>query len=120
MVDCRYVGRYNEVHIDEKWFYLTKEKRKYILAPGEQAPNRTVQHKSHITKVMFLSAIARPRKDTVANQMWDGKLGIWPIGEWKPAVNNSVNRPAGTMEWHDISVTKDVYRHFLLYQDDVY
>ena len=46
--------------------------------------------------------------------MWDGKLGLWPIGHWAPAQRSSVNRPAGTMVWQDESVTKEVYRRLLL------
>ena len=39
---------------------------------------------------MFLCAQARPRWDNNANQMWDGKIGIWPIGEYVPAARTSV------------------------------
>ena len=69
-----------DVHVDEKWFYLTKNKWPYILAPGEQAPERSIQHKSHIEKVMFLNAQAQPCHDTDKNQYWDGKIGVWPDG----------------------------------------
>ena len=46
--------------------------------------------------------------------MWDGKIGIWPIGEYIPAVRNSVNRPAGTPVWKNQSVDKNRYRALLL------
>ena len=46
--------------------------------------------------------------------MWDGKIGIWPIGEYKAAQRGSVNRPAGTMEWHNKNICMDVYRQLLL------
>ena len=28
---------------------------------------------------MFLCALARPQYDHTNNQMWDGKIGIWPF-----------------------------------------
>ena len=71
-------GCYDMVHVDEKWFYLTSDNEVYILAAGEEPPVRKTRHKSFITKVMFLSAQARPRM--VKGKMWDGKIGIWPIG----------------------------------------
>ena len=51
-----------EVHIDEKWFYLCRDGASYILVTDEEEPpERYVKHKSHIEKVMFLCAQARPR-----------------------------------------------------------
>jgi hypothetical protein len=64
--------------------------------------------------VMFLCAQARPRWDEHANEMWDGKFGIWPIGEYEPAERMSVNRPAGTPVWKNKSVNKNRYRALLL------
>ena len=51
-----YEDLYDEIHIDEKWFYLTRDGEAYILVDGEVLPHRTCKHKSHITKVMFLCA----------------------------------------------------------------
>jgi hypothetical protein len=51
----------NEVHIDEKWFNLVQDGGKYILAADEVDPALvSVAHKSHVTKLLFLSAVARP------------------------------------------------------------
>ena len=77
-------------------------------------PKRCVKHKSHITKVMFLCAVARLRFNTSANSWWDGKLGIWPIGDWEPAQRGSKNRPKGTLVWKNKTVTKVVYRDLLI------
>ncbi|RHY01444.1 hypothetical protein DYB36_012473 [Aphanomyces astaci] len=60
--------------------------------------------KSHITKVMFLVAVARPRNG------WDGKIGCWEITERVPAVRKSRNRPARSEVLRSVTVTKDVYR----------
>ncbi len=70
-----YKDFYDCVDVDEKWFYLTKEKENYILTIADddddndddadkenEAPReRKVKSRNHITKVMFLCAQARPR-----------------------------------------------------------
>ena len=63
---------------------------------------------------MFLCAVVRPRFNTSANCWWDGKLGIWPIGDWEPAQRGSKNRPKGTLVWKNKTVTKVVYRDLLM------
>ncbi|KAK1629449.1 hypothetical protein QYE76_003764 [Lolium multiflorum] len=40
----------NIVHIDEKWFDMTKRSRKYYLLPEEQDPVRTIHNKNSIGK----------------------------------------------------------------------
>ena len=52
-----------QVHVDEKWFYLTKINHRIYLVPGEVGPTRQVQSKRFIPKVMFLAAVAEPRKN---------------------------------------------------------
>ena len=69
------------IHIDEKWFYLTKDGQRFIIAADEEEPYRHVQHKSFLTKIMFLCVVARPRYDTNKNAWFDGKIGIWPNWE---------------------------------------
>jgi hypothetical protein len=101
------------VHLDEKWFYVSKDNERFILADDEPEPNRTVAHKSHIKKVMFLCAVARPRWNNTTNSWWDGKLGIWPIGTVGEAKKKSVNRDKGEPVWNQHNVTKDVYRNLL-------
>ena len=51
------------LHTDEKWFDLTKKKRTYYLSREETNPERNIQSKNIIGKVMFLCAVARPRRD---------------------------------------------------------
>ena len=63
----------NIVHIDEKWFYLRRIKNSYYLGKGEPTPYRFVKSKRFISKVMFLTAVARPRYDYKMRKMWDGK-----------------------------------------------
>ena len=59
---------------------------------------------------MLLCAVARPCFNPCANCWWDGKLGIWPIGEWILAKWKSVNRPNGTLVWKNKMVTQQVYQ----------
>ncbi|KAF0697191.1 Aste57867_12111 [Aphanomyces stellatus] len=100
---------FNVVHVDEKWFYMTKLRRRFYMWHDEdQPPPRQLQSKSHITKVMFLVAVARPRHS------WDGKVGCWPFLHETVALRKSVNRPAGTVIIKPTNVTKDVYRHYLI------
>ena len=102
------------IHLDEKWFFLTREKEHYFLVSDEKNPKHCVKHKSHITKVRFLCAVARLRFNTSANSWWDGKLGIWPIGDWEPAKQGSKNRPKGTLVGKNKMVTKDIYKDLLI------
>jgi hypothetical protein len=47
----QFKGMFDRVHVDEKWFFLTKDQQKYYLAHDEEAPVRTVRHKKHVVKV---------------------------------------------------------------------
>jgi len=69
---------YDEVHVDEKWFNITQVCRRLYTTPNEENPERQTKHKSHIMKVMFLAAAARPRFNAEGNCTFEGKLGIWP------------------------------------------
>jgi hypothetical protein len=66
-----------EVHVDEKWFFITKKDQKYYVTQGEKRTARRIKNKLHITKVMFLTAVARPRFDSAGNCTFDGKIGMW-------------------------------------------
>jgi hypothetical protein len=113
-VQHKFDGQYNKVHIDEKWFWLSKDGKKYILVEGEEAPKRNVKHKKYMSKVMFLCAIARPRYDYTKNCWWDGKLGMWPIGYYDKAQRSSVNRPAGTRVWKNQNMDFAVFRMMII------
>lgn len=101
------------VHLDEKWFYLAKEKQRFYLAEHEEDPHTTVKNKNYIVKVMFLVAVARPRWDPRQHKVWDGKIGLWPFAIYEPAERSSKNRPAGTLELKTYAVTRDIYRQCL-------
>ncbi|XP_059295716.1 uncharacterized protein LOC132049075 [Lycium ferocissimum] len=76
-----FIDMYNYVHMDEKWFFLTKKSAKFYLLPEEEEPNpyRSCKSKNYITKVMFMSAVARPRFDEDGVQLFSGKIGIFPF-----------------------------------------
>jgi len=105
---------YDSVHVDEKWFFISEASLRMYLAPGEERPERAVTHKSHILKVMFLVATARPRYDVNGICTFDGKIGCWPFVESVVAQRASVNRPAGTLETKNVSVSKAKYREFMI------
>jgi len=89
-----------------------RDNESYILVTDEEEPpERFVKHKSHITKVMFLCAMARPRR--LPDRWWDGKIGIWPIGFCRAAMRDSVNRPAGTQLFEAESIDMDKHRNML-------
>jgi hypothetical protein len=48
---------FNQVHIDEKWFFVCQETLRLYLTEGEVPPIRRVGHKSHIEKVMFCALL---------------------------------------------------------------
>ena len=102
------------IHIDEKWFYLMKDGQRFIIAAHEEEPYRHVQHKSFLTKIMFLCAVARPRYDTRRNAWFDGKIGIWPIGKWEPAKRSSKKRAKGMPVWKNQCITRDIYHKYLI------
>ncbi|KAI3871432.1 hypothetical protein MKX03_030775, partial [Papaver bracteatum] len=88
-----FIDMLDRIHIDEKWFYIT----------------RRAQNKTCITKIMFLTAVARPRLGL------DGKIGIWPFVVKEAAKRSSKNRKAGTMETKAMKyVDKEVMRHFFI------
>ncbi|ETV98678.1 hypothetical protein H310_08781 [Aphanomyces invadans] len=96
----------DRVHIDEKWFYITMVNRRYYLWHDEAIPVRKCSSKRHIIKVMFLTAVARPRFDHAKKAMWDGKIGMWPFVTQAPAQRASKNRDRGTMITTPTTVTK--------------
>ena len=63
---------------------------------------------------MFLCAVARPHFNPSVNSWWDGKLGIWPIGDWEPVKRKTKNWPEGMLVWKNKMVTKEVYRELLI------
>ncbi|XP_026415839.1 uncharacterized protein LOC113311209 [Papaver somniferum] len=93
-------GMYDRIHIDEKWFYMSKTTQKYYLHPMEAPPVRRCTSKNFIPKVMFLSALARPRYDEYVNTPFDGKIGMWAFIFMEAAKRKSKNRVADNARPH--------------------
>ena len=89
------------VDIDEKWFYVWDNKRRLKILPGYEARRMPVHSKKHIQKVMFLSAIARPRPE----HGFDGLVGIWRVCTSKTALRNSKYHKKG--EVYDCDTNMD-------------
>ncbi|XP_074301159.1 uncharacterized protein LOC141632512 [Silene latifolia] len=104
-----------KIHIDEKWFYITKTTDSFYILEEEEPPYRSCQSKRFITKVMFMCAVCRPLYGDNGELIFDGKLGIFPFIEEVPAARTSKNRQAGTLETKPTtSVTKQVIKDCLI------
>lgn len=105
----------NIVHIDEKWFYITRSADRYYLLPDEEDPYRSCKSKRFITKVMFMCAVARPQFVENGETIFDGKLGSFPFTQQVPAQRSSKNRVRGTLETKAIpAITKEVTRDWII------
>jgi hypothetical protein len=105
----------NIIHIDEKWFYMSKKSENYYLLPNEEKPHCTCKSKNFITKVMFLVALARPRFDSQGNEVFDGKIGVFPFITQEPAKRTSVNQVARTIETKAItSINRELIKRILI------
>lgn len=83
---------HNVVHIDEKWFYMTKSTDRYYLFPDEYEPYRSFKNKRFITNVMFMCAVSKPEFGTYGQTLFDDKIGIFPFIENVPTYRISKNR----------------------------
>ncbi|XP_057779510.1 uncharacterized protein LOC130998094 [Salvia miltiorrhiza] len=111
MMALKFKAMNNTVHIDEKWFYITKAAHRFYLTPGEGDPHRICKSKSFIEKVIFLCAVYRPHFSDNGEVLFDGKIGIFPFIQQIPTQRNSKNRLSETLERKTIqSVTKEVMK----------
>jgi hypothetical protein len=121
---------FDRIHIDEKWFFeLPKVQHCYAVADEDTArSSETSRSKSHLTKVMFLACVARPRfynrephnigrnidYNNKERWYWDGKVGCFPIVETAVTQRRSGNRPRGVEVLKPVSMTAEVYQRFIL------
>ncbi|XP_042051355.1 uncharacterized protein LOC121796606 [Salvia splendens] len=112
-----YHSMHNIVHIDEKWFYMTKTSDRYYLLPDEDVPYRSCKFKRFITKVMFMVAVSRPLIGSDGETIFDGKVGLFPFTKEVLVKRSSKNRPKGTIETKPIqSINKEIMTTCLLNQ----
>lgn len=86
--EIRFQQMYNIVHIDEKWFYLTKTTDMYCLLPFELEPCRICKSKRFIPKVMLMCVVGRLQKGHNGEADFDGMFGIFPFTIEEKAVHN--------------------------------
>ncbi|XP_021837498.2 uncharacterized protein [Spinacia oleracea] len=113
----QYQPMFDFVHIDEKWYYLSKKTQRVYLGKHERAKYRSGKSSKFIPKVMFTAAVARPRFNAQNECIFDGKLGIFPFTYQEAAKRNSKNREKGTMVTKVVeSVRKEETRDMLINQ----
>uniref|UniRef100_A0A8I6WIG0 Uncharacterized protein n=1 Tax=Hordeum vulgare subsp. vulgare TaxID=112509 RepID=A0A8I6WIG0_HORVV len=79
----------NMVHIEVKWYDMTRVKNNYYVLPGEPEPERIVSNTNNIRKVMFLTAVANPWYNDEVEMRFDGKIGTWAFVVEKEAQQSS-------------------------------
>lgn len=110
-----------QIDVDEKWFDMVKlETRTRSRASDAVPSSKCVIHKSHIPKMMFLAAVGVPHYSPDNKQYSDGKIGIWPFVEYRPAANSSANRPKGAMVLYDVSVTAETFNDMMTKKGGVF
>ncbi|KAG7344232.1 hypothetical protein IV203_022240 [Nitzschia inconspicua] len=111
VAEMTFKSMYNEIHIDEKWFFLVRDGLRCIVTQDEPPPKAiSVSHKSHITKVMFLSALARPRFNHTTRQEFDGLIGIYPVGEIDMYSRYYQTAPKDALEL--IEMVEETYKNY--------
>jgi hypothetical protein len=91
------------VHIDETWVHLKSVKQTTVQLPDERKQHRTVQHKSHIPKVMALAAVGQPRGK------FNGKIALSFCEKKVKAKRRSKYREAGTMVTTPVVMDKKLF-----------
>ncbi|XP_021764220.1 uncharacterized protein LOC110728857 [Chenopodium quinoa] len=113
--DPTFVDMNHVIHIDEKWFYLNPDKRRFYLLPSEENPYRPIQSKRFKLKAMFMGLIGKPLYDTHGGLLHDGKYEMFPFTMKQLAKKSSKNRVAGTWETKAIqNVNREVIRDMLV------
>ena len=75
----------------------------------------SVRHKSHIPKIVFLTALARPQPD----RNFDGRVGIWRICKEKVCDRTTLYYQREDVYIHDSTVDVDLYCQYMVGTDDV-
>ncbi|XP_021717892.1 uncharacterized protein LOC110685668 [Chenopodium quinoa] len=113
--DPTFVDMNHVIHIDEKWFYLNPDKRRFYLLPSEEDSYRAIQSRRFKLKAMFMALIGKPLYDTNGELLHNGKYVIFPFTVKELAKKSSKNRAAGTWETKALqNVNREVIRDMLL------
>ncbi len=94
------------VHIDEKCFYAFSNRGKVAYMPPGMDPDPLYAlSKTQIPWVMFLGAVAAPRDD----KGFDGKIGLWHVGEEKVALRNSKFHDKGDVYYVNVNMDGELF-----------
>ena len=131
-------SQFNVIHLDEKWFNERSLKSRYYRCKCNDEPKTSyVRHKSHIPKVMFISAVCRPRRfrrsvldkdvddngdvrliadEFGANKEWyfDGKIGLYPLTEYRETKRKSKYHEKGDLLMHPINLNAETYNKYIV------
>ena len=95
------------VDIDDKWFYTVKLHGRRKQPANRRLPPRFCKSKRNIPKVMFLSAVARPRPG------FNGIVGFWRVAEKYTAKKGSAYHDRDEVYDKDATMTADRYFHMM-------
>ena len=81
-----------------------------------------VQHKSHISKVMFLSVVGVPQVVEYEGKVYnfDGKVGVFPCAEEYFTQRNSKKGPKGAKSVRSVNVDSEFYHNLFCDPGGVY
>jgi hypothetical protein len=94
--------------------FISEDALQVDIATDEIPPERYAQNQSHLSKVMFLCALACPCFDDNGNCPFDGKIGMWPYVEDVEAKLRSNNQPRGALLTQVVTCDKDRYCEYLI------
>ena len=84
------------------------------MLPEESKPQFTCENKNFLIKVMFICAAAHPHYDANKQCAFNGRIGCWPLVEYKEAQQKSKNRLAGVLEMKPMTkINADVIPSFM-------
>lgn len=110
-----YLPMFDFVHMDEKWFYLTRKSQRYYLARGEKGKYRAASSSARIPKAMFIAVVAKLRFNDNKECIFDGEIGVFPFIEKVATKRSSKNREKETIVTKLIdSINKDAIRNVLI------
>lgn len=94
-----------------------REKVEDISGSRRGGPHKATKqdiNQDHIEKVIFLSAVTRPRFDGNKMCVFHGEIAIWPFVHQVAAQRTSTYRPAGTMDTKSLPVTKHTHPDMIM------
>jgi hypothetical protein len=98
------------LHLDEKCFYAFDARGKIVyLPPGVDPKPMYALSKTRIPWVMFLGVVGSPRPE----KGFDGKIGLFHVGEPKIAKNKSKYHDQGDEYWVNINMDGDVFMNMV-------